>query len=216
MAQLHAVLEQPQHAIVAREGGCLGPADVALRHEGVERLERAALADAVVGEPVDELQQLDGELDVADAARAELELVRHVGRGDVLGDPLAHPLHAVDEVLARGARPDLRLHRRGVGPAERVVAGDRTRLEQRLELPALRPPVVVRQVRVERAHQRALLALRAQVGVDLPQRRLDLDARDAAHRLHGEAGGDVDDAALAELLEGVVVSARRRRSRRRR
>ena len=55
---------------------------------------------AVVGQPVHELQQLHGELDVAQAARAELELhVDLVGR-DVLGDALAHALHDVDEVLA--------------------------------------------------------------------------------------------------------------------
>jgi hypothetical protein len=48
------------------------------------------------------------------------------------------------------------------------------RLEKRLELPALRPAVVVRQVRVEAADEGALLALGAQIRVDLPQRRLDL------------------------------------------
>jgi hypothetical protein len=63
-------------------------------------------------------------------------------------------------------------------------------------------------MRVERAHECALLALGAKVGVDLPQRRLDLDPRDAAHRLDREAGRDVHDAALAELLEGLVIPAR--------
>ena len=48
IAQLHAVLEQTQHAVVAREGGGLGAADVALGDERVEGLERAALADALV------------------------------------------------------------------------------------------------------------------------------------------------------------------------
>ena len=123
----------------------------------------------------------------------------------MLGDALAHPLHAVDEVLARRARPDLRLHGAHVRLAERGIPRDRARLQQRLELPALGPAVVVRQVRVERAHERALLALRTEVRVDLPQRRLDLDARDPAHRLHGEAGRDVDDAALAERLAVAVV-----------
>ena len=42
-----------------------------------------------------------------------------VGGRDVLGDALAHPLHAVDEVLPRGARPDLRLDGAHVGLAER-------------------------------------------------------------------------------------------------
>jgi hypothetical protein len=51
-------------------------------------------------------------------------------------------------------------------------------------------------VRVERADEGALFALGAQIRVDLPQRRLDLHSRDAAHRLHGEPRRDVDDAAL--------------------
>ena len=216
VAQLHAVLEEAQHAVVARERRCLGAADVALLDERVERLERAALADAVVGQAVDELEQLHRELDVADAAGTELDLVRDLGRRDVLGHPLAHPLHAVDEVLARRARPDLRLDGAHVRVAELGIPGDRPRLQQRLELPALRPAVVVRQVRIERAHERALLALGPQVRVDLPQRRLDLDAGDAAHRLHGQPGRDVDDAALADVLEDGVVGAARRRSRRRR
>src|SRR3546814_2233198 len=42
--------------------------------------------------------------------------------------------------------------------------GDGAGLQQRLELPALRPPVVVRQVGCERADERALLALRAEIG----------------------------------------------------
>ena len=45
------------------------------------------------------------------------------------------------------------------------VAGDRARLDERLELPRLRPPLPVRLVRVERAAQCARPALRAQVGV---------------------------------------------------
>ena len=143
-----------------------------------------------------ELQQLDGELDVADAAGAELELVRRLRpRGMCSVTRSRMRCTAVDEVLPRRARPDLRLHgvARSASPSSEV-AGDRARLQQRLELPALRPAVVVRQVGFERAHERAVLALRAQVRIDLPQRRLDLELVDAAHRLHGEPGRDVDGA----------------------
>ena len=216
VSQLNAMLEEPQHPVVAREGRSLGPADVPLGDERVERIERSALADPVIREPVHELEQLHREFDVADAAGSELELVRHVRRRNVLRDALAHPLDAVDEVLACRAGPDLRLDRAHIGLAERGIPGDRARLQQGLELPALRPAVVVRQVRVERAHQGALLALRTKVRVDLPQRRLDLDARDSPHGLHGEPGGDVDDAGFSERLRRSPRRRRRRRSRRRR
>ena len=46
VVQLQAVLEQPQRAVVAGEGGGIGATDVALVHERVEGVEGAALADA--------------------------------------------------------------------------------------------------------------------------------------------------------------------------
>ena len=55
---------------------------------------------------------------------------------------------------------------------EREVAGDRPRLEQRLELPGLGPALVVAAVAGEGADQRAGLALGAQAGVDRPDRAL--------------------------------------------
>ena len=211
IAQLHPVLEQSEGAVVAGERRRLGPADVALGDEGVERREGAALTDPIIGQAVHELEQLHGELDVADAAGAELDLVGDLAGGNVLGDPLAHALHAVDEVLARGARPDLGLNGGHVRLAELQVSGDRAGLQQRLELPALGPAVVVRQVRREGAHERALLALRPEVGIDLPERRLDLHRRDPAHQLHGEPGRDVDDPALPDLVDRAPGRRRRRR-----
>ena len=121
--------------------------DVAAVGELLERVERRRRADRAVGAAVHELQQLHRELDVADAAAAALQL-------------------AVVEAAAVRARPRLRAFiarisrtasgSSDVGPAraarlratnaraELVVAGDRPRLEQRLELPRLRPPVPVR------------------------------------------------------------------------
>ena len=217
LLQLHAVLEQTQHAVVVRERRRLGAADVAL----VRRARRARRS-------VPRWRMRSSESPCTSWSSCTVNSMSRMPPGpsfswygtsagrDVLGDALAHALHAVDEVLACGARPDLGLHGAHVRLAELGVTGDRARLQERLELPALRPAVVVRQVRVERAHQRALLALRPQIRIDLPQRRLDLDARDAAHRLHGEAGRDVDDPALADGLEQRRRPRPRRRSRRRR
>ena len=64
-----------------------------------------------------------------------------------------------------------------------VVAGDGRGTQQRLELPGQRPPLVVGAVGVEAAHERAVLALRAQVGVEA-ERRVG-----AASRAAGAAPG---------------------------
>ena len=192
--ELQPVLEHAEDAVVARELRGLLAADVAVLGEGRERGQRARLADRVIGRAVHELQQLHGELDVAQAARTELQLHVDLVGGDVLGDPLAHALHRLDEAVAARARPHLRAPRPRRSGAELEVAGERPRLEQRLELPALRPAVVVLEVRLERAHERAVLALGPQVRIDLPERRLDAGLGDHPHRDHREPGRDVERA----------------------
>ena len=190
--QLHAVLQQTQEPVVAGEIGRLDAADVAVVGQSVQGADRRTLAHLGVRLPVHELQQLDRELDVAQAAGTELQLDVDLVRGDVGRHPLAHPLHGVDEALPRGARPDERGHPSHVLVAESAVAGQRTRLQQSLELPALRPALVVRDVGVQAAHERAVLALGPQVRVDLPERWLEGELGDALHGVHREAGGDLD------------------------
>ena len=190
--ELHPVFEHAQHTVVARELGRLLATHVAELSECGEGRQRSALVDAVVGRAVHELQQLHRELDVADAAGPELDLhVDLIGR-DVLRDSLAHALHGLDEALATRTRPDLRRDTGDVPAAELEISGEGPRLQQRLELPALRPPVVVLQMRLERAHEGAVLPLGAEVRIDLPERRLDAGLADDAHRQHGEPGCDVE------------------------
>ena len=73
---------------------------------------------------------------------------------DVLDDAAAHRAHLGDEVRTLGRTPHERLDHVAVLGAEREVAGDRTGLQQRLELPRLRPSLVVRAVAGQRAHER--------------------------------------------------------------
>ena len=191
-------------------------AHVAVVREGGERAQRGGDAQPLVGAAVHELQQLDGELDVAQPARAELELAaRHVLRQRV-EHPAAHRLHVLDEVLPRGRLPDQRRDRVRVARAERQVAGRGPGLEQRLELPGLRPPVVVGQVAGQGADQRALPALRPQVRVDGEQRALGRDLLAGLDQAGGEPGGRLERGLLSSpaLPSWRAVPARPRRSRR--
>src|SRR5690606_15691841 len=102
----------------------------------------------------------------------------------------------------RSAGPDLRLDRFEICLTELLVTRDRACFQKGLELPALRPAIVVGQVRGEGAHECPLLALRTQVRVDLPQWGFDLDARDPLNGLSRQARRDID---RSPLIEHVIV-----------
>ncbi len=184
--------------------------------QGVQRLERGRRAQRRVGAAVHELQQLDAELDVAQTARAELELTGGLPVGHVLLDPPAHRLDVLDEVVAAGGAPHEGGDRALVGLAQLEVPRRHPGLEQRLELPGLGPPLVVGAVAGHRAHQRAGLALGAQRRVDRPQRALAGGCGAGAHRrgrqqrtdpqrlvLVGPVGrlGDEDDVDVGDVVE---------------
>ena len=163
------MLKQPQKPVVPRELGGLDPADVPLLGKRAEGAERGDLAHRGVGLPVHQLEQLDGELDVAQSARPELELHVEFIHGDVLRHALAHALHRVDEVLPGCTGPHLGRDAVDIALPEFEVPGQWAGFQEGLELPTLRPAVVVGEVRLESAHQGAILALRPQVRVDLPE-----------------------------------------------
>ncbi len=117
--------------------------------------------------------------------------------------PPPHRLDVADEAVALG---DLPHHRRDevdeVLP-QLEVAGHRTCLEQRLELPGLGPPLVVRAMAGQGAHQGAGLALGAQVGVDRPDRALHGVLGADLHELGRELGGDPRCRALVDVPGGL-------------
>ena len=81
-------------------------ADVAALGQPGQRAQRRALAQRRVGPAVDELEELDGELDVAQPARAELDLPLGLVGRDVVDHPAAHRLH----VGRRSRRDSAALH----------------------------------------------------------------------------------------------------------
>ena len=133
----------------------------------LERVERVRGADRLVVATMDELQELDRELDVADPAAAALQLA------------VVETLPAPSRLRRAPSSPAPRGPRRGRGPsgqtwrpavsmkrrAELVVAGDGPGLDEGLELPGLGPPVVPGRVRVEAPGQRPGASLGAEVGV---------------------------------------------------
>ena len=99
------------------------------------------------------------------------------------------------------------------------VTGGGPRLHQRLELPGLGPALVVGDVRIQRPHQLAVLALR-------PQRRVDLEERlrRESHHLARHPGGDgvgllgdEDDVHVADVVQlaGTTLAHRDHRQPRR-
>ena len=75
---------------------------VAVAGQVGERAQGGRGADLLVDPAVHQLQQLDGELDVAQAAAAQLELALGLRRRDVVLDAAAHGLHLADQPPERG------------------------------------------------------------------------------------------------------------------
>src|SRR4051795_13498334 len=143
LVQLQSVLDRPQEPVRRRELGSVLATDIATRRERLERDERRRASQRVVTTTVHELQQLHRELYVAQPTRTELHLALDLDGRQVVEHAAAHRLHVGDEPLALRRRPDERPKGGDVLATEIGVTGDGPGLEQRLELPRLRPPLVV-------------------------------------------------------------------------
>ena len=127
--QLEAVLEQAEELVGADEFVGVLAADVAADHERVERLDRVRLAQALVDTAVDELQELDGELHIAQAAFAEFKLALTQRLGHVGEHAPAHRLYIFDEGFALGGLPHQGRKLFDVALTQRDRTGQRPGLE---------------------------------------------------------------------------------------
>ena len=166
--------------------------DVSAFGERLERRQRRRLTQGLIRPAVHELKQLDRELDVPQAAGAELDLPVGFAGGQVRYDPAAHRLHVGHEIVASGRLPDEAGNGGDVVLAEFGVTGDRPGLEQCLELPGLRPALVVGQVAGDRSHQRAGAPFWAKVGVDGEHRALGSALGADPDHGAGQLGGRLD------------------------
>ena len=206
--ELQPVLDGPQEPVGLGELVGVGPPDVAGVGQLGEGGQRVRGPERGIERSVHELEQLHGELDVADAASPALDLtVAESPSGDLALGPRLHGPDGV-EVVGREAAGPQPIGRR---PVERLAdlghAGHGARLEQGLELPRLRPPVPVGLERSHRPHERAVATLRTQVEVD-PEALAGHGGDGPGGPVVGRAGeDDVDVARIVELAAAELAHA---------
>ena len=219
---LQAVLDLAQEAIRLGKIARGVAADPAALREIVERRQRLAPAQFGMAPARDQLLRLHEELDLADAAAAELDVVafdRDLVVALVGGHLALHRVHvgdrAVVEILAPDERRDLLQERL----AEREIAGARPRLDHRGAFPVLSGAFVIVQRRRHRDRdvRRGGIGAQPQVGAEhvavagallhqLHDAARDADVERAGLDAVGERGGgfvvkhdDVDIARIVEL-----------------
>ena len=167
---LEPVLQAAQEPVGVGERLGVLVRDVALVGEHGERPEGVGLAEALVAAAVDDLEELDRELDVADAAAAALHLGELLAAApDVLLEADLRAADLVDRGLVQIARVDEAGDAVDEGVAEGRVARHRARLDHRLALPGGGLAFVVREGGVERARERSGATTGPQAEVD-PER----------------------------------------------
>ena len=201
--QLQAVLQESEELVGADEFARVFAADVAAVAKRFERRDRVGVAQVGVDAPVHKLQQLHGELHVAQAPLPQLQLALPQRLGHVGQHAPPHRLHVLHEGFALGGLPHERSKLIHIALPQLQRPRQRPRLEQGLELPRLGPPLVVRHVAVQGAHERAGLALGAQVAVHLEEAggaQLH-ELAGGAGRLGGGVVGDEDDVHVGDVVQ---------------
>ena len=170
--QLDAVLEGPQESVRRSESRCVITPDIPPDGESFEGDKGGGASQHDVAAAMDKLKELDGELHIAQTAWTELQLAIPKTRRHMLLDPAAHGLHVFDESRMIDRPPNKRCDSIDIPATKLEIPSRWPGLEQRLELPGLRPALVIADMRLNRPNERPLLTLRSQSRVDLPDRPL--------------------------------------------
>ena len=143
--QLQAVLQGAEEPVGFGQGRGVAVLHVAGRGQLDQRGQSGGKAQSGVVPAVHELEELHGELDVADAARPPLDLpTGHPPPGDLSLGARLHGPQLSQLLQPEGPAPhSLTCHGHEL-TAELGIARRRPRLDERLELPCLRPAVPVR------------------------------------------------------------------------
>ncbi len=167
---LEPVLQPAQEPVGVGEGVGVLLRDVALVRERRECGERVGLAETPIPAAMDDLEELDGELDVADAAAAAFDLRELLAATpDVLLEPDLRAADLVDRGLVEVARIRELAHALDERGGEGQVARGGARLDHRLAFPGGGFALVVRERRSERSGERPRPTARAERQVD-PER----------------------------------------------
>ena len=165
---------------------------------------------------MNELQELNGEFNVPKPPWPQFDLVVHIVGWNVRRHTLAHPLDLLHKTWPLRCGPNHGLESTAIAIAEVAIPRKRTRLDERLELPITCPSLVVRDVRLEGSHQCPVFAFGAQIGVNLPETRLNPKLRDAPGRVASKRCGaskhrllivalwnlgDIDHINIAQVVE---------------
>ena len=208
---LDPVLEAAKHDVRLGQLVAVAAGEEAGIEQALERFERAPDPEIGVAAPVQELERLHEELDLADPAAAELQIDPRRPRRLLLRADL-ELAHLVDrlqiEVLAEDERSE---------PSQRFLAGlqvsrDRSRFQQGEALPGGPLRLVVQLEAADGVHDRAAAALRAQVQVDAKDeaafRRHARRAHRGGHGL-GQAGIEGEVVESPAQLRDALLRARK-------
>jgi hypothetical protein len=163
---LHAVLRPAQEGIGAAQCLAVRRRQHADLSQGGERALRRPVAHLRDASAVQELQGLGDQLDVANAAGADLEAERGGAAPLRLLDLFLHGFDCSDAAVVHRRAVDDRVDGANCLPPEGEVAGDRPRLHERGLFPGRRPGVVVIGEHRVRDDERTRLTLGAQIEVD--------------------------------------------------
>ena len=152
---------------------------------------------------MNKLEQLNRELDVTQAAASELELTRRMRTRDVVLDAAAHRTRRLDESFARRGAPHVGLCGFLKGTPDGLVPRTGARLEQRLELPGLRPLIPVLAVGLDGAYERSVAPLGPQIRVHRPQWSFGSGPRAGGCRSRSKARRDLEGHAFIPVSSGL-------------
>ena len=122
---------------------------------------------------------------------------------NVVLDASAHRARGLDEALTRRGAPHVGLCGFLEGTPDGLVSRAGARLEQRLELPGLRPLVPVLAVGLDGAHECSVASLRPQVSVHRPQWSFGSGPRASGSRRRRKSRRDLEGHAFVPVCPGL-------------
>ncbi|MNJ34097.1 hypothetical protein D3C77_287960 [compost metagenome] len=206
---LDGVLGVTQELIAFAQLGDNRRRQVALALQGGEHLEQGPLLQAQVAPTVDQLECLGDELDFANAAGPQLDVVGHALAPHFLLDQLLHGAQRFDRGKVQVTPVNERSQHIQQLRAGHLVAGHYPRLDHRVAFPVAALVLVVLLQCIEAEHQGAGRAVGAQAHVDAEHKTIDGDRVQGLDQPLAQSGEELlvvqralDPLGFAALREG--------------